>query len=963
MSSSSISSTSPTLINPSRPNESGNQPSQSTSSMSSAASHPASSSMVMNDPMGDPRSPQMSVLSRSPLADLNDPLSSLSPPTIMYGGVSNGSNGYQGTGGNSGGGGGNFANLPQFTGSAVEAFRAETHIRKVEVEAKLRGIPLVSKGDTRIILMFGKTLQGNQWENSNSLNGGGNSSSSGSWTTTLFGREFSANTPAATWFDENYKLWEAKYKKDVVRVYELTRMIERRGVSSEESLELLRAQEAVDKNPCCNWESLKEAFLARFKNKAASISIDHHISQVKLSKVGSVVGVVRILEALWSESPFPIDERQKASQFVGTLDKADILEYVLDHAPVDNHKQYHNYTDAFTVANSKEQTLLLIKSESKGDYAGNRREGYRRGPGYSNYSANQYGSTSVNSIYANSRDTSTSGGENPTNRVSSDRYSQRQSGQQDHELIRTITEAVVAALNIQGGNNNYNGGQGSRKFYQDSSRGDRKNHFDRNSSSLPNRTPYSNNNTRGNYQANKPQSNGQYNRVDKSTSKGDNNVSGDSKSNRDKPPSSYPKPSVNSIDSNDAFEDEGEEDGNDFINSVRNGNEGDDDPDYYDDDDTYREVNCIHVVDEVEDCTSVVGQPSISATVNYIIDGKDDGVVVSKATPLQIKVRVTPKDKESQSLWMIVDTGSGASLLSVEAFRSLPSEWKRGLTPIPEGYKRKFTSATNGPLKPIGRISIPLYMGNIKTKPIPLTVVSNLSSDIILGNDVLSDKKFFGPISVSGRWLQYTREGGPPTRIKLVASAREIQAVNKEDMSNGSSINSITTVSGPQRPSDNKNSHMWEGAKRIGSIYTVSELIIPSKGEVLLQDLTEMRIRGIGYFRDQYKETAREACFVTSELPRLNSVVKVQNVISKVNEDILQGRRGIKVQLTNQSSKEVRIPKGTRIAQVEVVWKRDIVDVNTISGQLQRQSKRELIKAVEGEDDIDRTCKEGISPQ
>ena len=120
-----------------------------------------------------------------------------------------------------------FGNLPQFSGSATEMFRAESHVRNIEAEAKLRKLPLNSKTDDRIILMFGKSLgcgSGNQM----SYNDGHDDrlSYQADNVTMLFGREFSTGSVATIWFDQAMTAWTAQYKTDSARAFEVNRMIQ-----------------------------------------------------------------------------------------------------------------------------------------------------------------------------------------------------------------------------------------------------------------------------------------------------------------------------------------------------------------------------------------------------------------------------------------------------------------------------------------------------------------------------------------------------------------------------------------------------------------------------------------------------------------------------------------------------------------------------------------------------------------
>ena len=840
-------------------------------------------------------------------------------------------------------------------------------------------------------------------------------------------------TPAKIWFDSEMTKWEAQYQKDAARQADLNR-----NPLSDEG-ERIMVDRALKANPSRSWESLKKEFILRFDQPAPLQAIQQAISMTRLTgaPVPSVSYIVQVLEHFWALIPpqFQPPENQKVSELLAALDVPEIQEYLYDNS--NSLQAFKNYGDVYRMAISKETTLRTVNKwaavvesaiELRKSLAA--RAGNDQGDAKTSTKTTGGRRGNVNAI--TEREDEPSGGQRYYNkggyRYGRDRDSnvdKTDSGFEER-IARAVAQAVMTALK-EGGLT----GRRSQSLTQSQSR-----RLPQSGSEEPPQSPSDKNRSEGTRLRSGKIADGDLSQVEcKICHKLGHMMRSCPERKDSKESSSWTvsrggfkggrrgggrnRSSSNTVDiqGDESYD----EDDNEQVNEVQ-GQSGSEEEYFNDEQGTGDRVGVIQVCYEEphwqaspyrqvsQSLTDSVGVSTVkvkeranaAATVSNThqvepqesiqsegdhastrpnIKVVDAGSVVfilrdaPKAVPLQVLARIS-QDREVPPLIIIIDTGSGATLLSYNVFKRLPPEIKKRLHPLPAHFKkRKYSSATNGPLIPIGILRLRLRMGRVTTKHIPFLVMRNLYSDALIGNDVLSDEELFGPISVSERTIEY-RGGKEAVKVKLMSTAEDIDrkkaevrlAADADTVGNltmqgkrGRSRSPkrvnfkapITVTTNPKStvrlPSMTRERVTVTSKEKglpvplaetqfhtVGSVSLKKSVEVPAGGEILLRDMDSMKITGVGHFRDAFEENgkASEAKLVVSQLPSFSSAVKVQNTVCAPTAEFLAGKVGVALHLTNMGKDSVTIHKGERVALVEAVWDEDRVEVSTIMKHL-----------------------------
>ena len=266
----------------------------------------------------------------------------------------------------------------------------------------------------------------------------------------------------------------------------------------------------------------------------------------------------------------------------------------------------------------------------------------------------------------------------------------------------------------------------------------------------------------------------------------------------------------------------------------------------------------------------------------------------------------------------IFDTGSGITLLSWSVFKRLP-EYIRTLLE-PADYQFDLSSATGTPMNQKGFVALSLSVGMVEIKPIWFGVIENLANDLLIGNDVLSQKELFGGISVGNQEIEYFGNG--IKEIIQVSSSKKTPGPEKKDSSERKS---------GRRLKETNPHHV------IGSVRLINSLSIPARSEIVIP-AKETKVKGIGHFRDSYVfprqaklgEKFKLPILLVEKHPALKGAVSVINSVNGVTDELLKGETGVSLHLSNMTNNPIRLRSGTKVAVIEAADERESATVNSI---------------------------------
>jgi hypothetical protein len=276
---------------------------------------------------------------------------------------------------------------------------------------------------------------------------------------------------------------------------------------------------------------------------------------------------------------------------------------------------------------------------------------------------------------------------------------------------------------------------------------------------------------------------------------------------------------------------------------------------------------------------------------------------------------------------VIVDTGSGITLISLNLLTLLEKEMKIPMTSfirqLPSSEMPILVGAALGSsLNVMGAITLTLKTGSVILQPMVFIVVANLTSDIILGGDELSNGKLFGSLNVAAQKLTY-----------LGNKKKELIHLELQDTPSSPSSN----LKGKKRPSP-----FVAGIKApslsVGNLSVRQHVKIPPHSSTLLLASQSLKGPNRNDLEKKFAGRLDNASFVISPTKSLQSspLVSFQNILCDSNGAVLGGPSEIKVRLVNPSDQPVLISSGTVIANIEVFWADGVIPVQTIMKQIQR---------------------------
>jgi hypothetical protein len=222
----------------------------------------------------------------------------------------------------------------------------------------------------------------------------------------------------------------------------------------------------------------------------------------------------------------------------------------------------------------------------------------------------------------------------------------------------------------------------------------------------------------------------------------------------------------------------------------------------------------------------------------------------------------------------------------------------------------------------MGAITLTLKTGSVILKPMVFIVVANLTSDIILGGDELSNGKFFGSLNVAAQKLTY-----------LGNKKKELIHLELQDTPSPSS----SSLKGKKRPSP-----FVAGIKApslsVGNLSVRQHVKIPPHSSALLLASQSLKGPNRNDLEKKFAGRLDNASFVISPTKSLKSspLASFQDILCDSNGAVLGGPSEIKVRLVNPSDQPVLISSGTVIANIEVFWADGVIPVQTIMKQIQR---------------------------
>ena len=317
-----------------------------------------------------------------------------------------------------------------------------------------------------------------------------------------------------------------------------------------------------------------------------------------------------------------------------------------------------------------------------------------------------------------------------------------------------------------------------------------------------------------------------------------------------------------------------------------------------------------------------------------------------RATPLFANAVILFDNKPVLSVKVIVDTGSGISVVALDALKHIKGLLSHSMKALPHDYNPKLAGAAVGSeLQKVGIIDLHLRVSTITLRPMTFIVVRNLSNEVILGNDELSKEHMFGGLNVARKTLEYLGNGSPQVIPLENNKAPRIGTTGSTVKPKGPKDNSNTSMGNSKAPTvrqlkDAKNPLKFMD---VGAVMTIGEHTIGPHAELLLDSSSSMRIPSMKQFHSNVGEKAASAVFVTTVHPNFRRLpVGVANTVTDSSDAILRGRKGVHLHLVNRTDRPVKIAHNTLIAHVEAMWPKveDVVDINTIMKQVHEYHDR-----------------------
>jgi hypothetical protein len=318
-------------------------------------------------------------------------------------------------------------------------------------------------------------------------------------------------------------------------------------------------------------------------------------------------------------------------------------------------------------------------------------------------------------------------------------------------------------------------------------------------------------------------------------------------------------------------------------------------------------TNLIDIKWRSESISSITSTPS---SVPSSREETDEKIVKTKSSPLYMPASITHQGKPISQVKVIVDTGSGISIVSLDVLKrsELVSTILPQMMPLTNEFNPSLTGASVGSeLQKSGMIRLSLRVGSIAFKPITFMVVSNLANDIILGNDELCNPQLFGNVNVGQKTIDYMG-GGRRQVIPL-------------------------QLIGGDQPSISKSVRTKVKVIQVGALTLTDDTRIPPRGQVLVNAKEEAHIQGLRTFTKMSDNDPQTSVLVSRPHANLSSSsLSIINVVCDTDN--------VKFMIHNDSDKAVRIQRKTPIAMIEAVWGVDSSNVNTIMAQLQRHDDK-----------------------
>jgi hypothetical protein len=364
----------------------------------------------------------------------------------------------------------------------------------------------------------------------------------------------------------------------------------------------------------------------------------------------------------------------------------------------------------------------------------------------------------------------------------------------------------------------------------------------------------------------------------------------------------------------------------------------------HDYDDADYSEDTIHVVSPTWPSETLDLSPDQTANVNTTSfnqsDKKTSTPLKSSAVPLH-KKRVLPlffrarlmvnNTETKDPIKVIVDTGSGITLISLNLLTQLDKELKSPLIPtirqLPASEMPVLVGAALGSsLNVMGAITLTLKTDSVVLQPMMFIVVANLTSDIILGGDELSNGKLFGSLNVAAQKLTY-----------LGNKKKELIQLELQD--NPSVPSSILK-------GKNRRSPFVPGISApslsVGNLSMKHPVKINPHSSLVL--LASHALEGPNRKSVENKLLGRleNASFVVSPTNALRKspLVSFQDIVCDSDGSVIGGPSEVKIRLVNPSDQPVVISSGTVIANIEAFWSDGVIPIQTIMKQIQRHEHK-----------------------
>ena len=379
---------------------------------------------------------------------------------------------------------------------------------------------------------------------------------------------------------------------------------------------------------------------------------------------------------------------------------------------------------------------------------------------------------------------------------------------------------------------------------------------------------------------------------------------------------------------NSQRDDEYEED-NVHVNHVPFDNQ---DQEYYDEgeDEKYNQSNIVSTVWPPEISPGPLS--SVNAATPSSPSNKTCPKPKNRVLPLFFKASLVVEGRSTEKpIRVIVDTGSGITLVSLNLLTQLDKEMGSPVTPLirqlPASEMPTLTGAALGSsLNVMGSITLSLKTGTVMLQPMVFIVVANLTSDVIIGGDELSNGKLFGNIHVASKKLSYVGNG-----------KREIIHLELQDNMPHTGASSIIK-------SHTKNVAAFNNGiqpQNAGYLSAVKEIKILPRSTIQLTAPSSLKIPDRQSLEKRLGDRIHSASFVISPSSGLRkSPVVFQDLVCDADSSVIGGQKEVKIRLINSGHQTVLIPQGSTIAHVEVFWSEGVIPVQTIMKQIERHERK-----------------------